>query len=156
MRHAGSWPSWSPRSALFASARPKAWTGLESLVWYLLALGVLSVGGEHLYLWQLYFHRVHIIGPLFILNFAASLPIAVAVLLVRSQIFAVMAGGFALVTVGAYLWSSLFGLFGYKETLVGRWQLAAASTEGATVVLATVALVMTCRQLARQSPGPQD
>jgi hypothetical protein len=110
------------------------------LLWALAALGVIAIGGEHLYLWFLYFHRVHVIGALFILDFAASLPIAAGVIALMNPYSALLSAGYALATVTAFLWSSLFGLFGYHEKLVGRWQMTAAATEITTVVLALLAL----------------
>jgi hypothetical protein len=105
----------------------------------LLAGGVLAIGAEHLYLWHLYFHRVHVIGPLFILNFAVSIPFAAVILVWNSPFSALLAGGFAIATVTAFFWSSLFGLFGYHETLLGRWQVIAAATEvGAALIAAAV------------------
>ncbi len=59
---------------------------LSRLLSCLLAFGVLAVGGEHLYLWHLYFHRVHVIGALFVLDFAVSLPIAAGVVALEAPV----------------------------------------------------------------------
>lgn len=151
----GSPPERLPSRAGVVRGAPLAHAKLHRLLWYLVALGVLSIGSEHLYLWFLYFHRVHVIGALFILDFAVSLPIAAGVIVLMSPYVALLSAGYALATVTAFLWSSLFGLFGYHERLVGRWQITAAATEITTAVLAVLALAMLLRTENRVPREPQ-
>jgi hypothetical protein len=74
-------------------------------------------------------------------GFVLSLPVAAAVVVWAKPFTALVGGVFAVATISAFLWSSLFGLFGYHETLLGRWQVIAAATEVATALVAAVVLV---------------
>lgn len=112
------------------------------------ALLVLAVGAIHLYLWFDYFHRVHVIGTLFLLNAAAGGLLASALLLTGNVIVLAAAAGYSATTLAAFFVSTKWGLFGYTESLWGRWQEAA----GATELAATLLLVMLIA-LGRSRPG---
>src|SRR5438309_1440292 len=104
------------------------------------ALLVLAAGGVHLYLWFGYFHRVDVVGPLFLLNAATAASLAIA--LARSGRSAVLLAGLAYSagTLVFFAISATAGLFGYHESLFGTWQVLAAAVEiGA---LATLALLL--------------
>jgi hypothetical protein len=152
VRHTGSPPEGLPFRAGLAGDAPTPRPKPHRLLWYLVALGVLSIGSVHLYLWFLYFHHVHVIGALFILDFALSLPIAASVIVLMNPYSALLAAGYALATVAAFLWSSLFGLFGYHERLVGPWQITAAAIEITTALLAVLVLAL----LRHGTPAPPD
>jgi len=105
-----------------------------------LALLVASTGAIHLYLYFDYFHRVHVIGVLFLVNAAAGLLIG-AILLVRADRLVVLAaGGYAVGTLAGFLASTHWGLFGYHETFWGSWQEAAGAIELAAAFLAALLL----------------
>lgn len=105
------------------------------------ALLVAATGAIHLYLWFDYFHRVHVVGDLFLANAAAGAILAIA-LLASSSVLVVAAGaGFALSTFVAFAVSTRYGLFGYRESFWGSWQEGAGGVElAATVVLVYAAL----------------
>jgi hypothetical protein len=104
------------------------------------ALLVAAAGAIHLYLWFDHFHRVHVVGALFLVNAGAGLAIG-AVLLARRSLFVVLlAGGYAIGTLIGFVISTRWGLFGYRETFWGSWQEAAGGVELAAALLAAVLL----------------
>jgi hypothetical protein len=105
------------------------------------ALLVLAAGAVHLYLYFDYFHKVHVVGVLFLLNAAAAAIIG-AVLLVSSNPLAAAAGvAFAGGTLVFFLVSVYHGLFGFTERLRGGWQEAAGGLELAAIVVLLPLLV---------------
>jgi len=114
---------------------------MERYIRVALALLVAAAGAIHLYLYFDYFHRVHVIGGLFLVNAAAGLAIGAALLVRRERLFVLAAGGYAVGTLVAFAVSSRWGLFGYRETFWGSWQEAAGAIELAAAVLAALLLV---------------
>jgi hypothetical protein len=105
------------------------------------ALLVLTAGALHLWLYFDYFHRVHVIGVLFLLNAAAGTVIGLT-LLVSSHPLAVVAGVlYSAGTLVAFFLSVYHGLFGYVERLTGPWQEAAGAVELAAVAVLLPLLV---------------
>jgi hypothetical protein len=104
------------------------------------ALLVLAAGGIHLWLYFDYFHVVHVIGVLFLLNAAAGIVLGVAIALSPRAIWVALGLAFGLATLAAFLVSVYHGLFGYTESLRGTWQEAAGLDELASAVLLTVLL----------------
>lgn len=106
---------------------------------------VISAGGLHLWLYFDFFHRVHMIGVLFVLNAIAATPIGLT-LLVSWWPPAVAAGvGYSALTLGAFLFSVYHGLFGYVERLTGPWQEAVGGVEVAAIVVLLPLLVSSVR-----------
>ena len=104
------------------------------------ALLVAAAGAIHLYLWFDYFHRVHVVGALFLLNAAAGLAIGLALLARRDVFILLLAGGYAVGTVIVFAISTRWGLFGYHESFWGSWQEAAGAIELAAALLAALLL----------------
>jgi hypothetical protein len=96
---------------------------------------VAAAAALHLYLWFDFFHRVHIIGPLFLANAAVGTAIAVALAANGQTLVLLTAAGYAAGTLLAFAVSTRWGLFGYHERFWGRWQEAAGAVELAAVVL---------------------
>src|SRR5438270_5373702 len=89
-----------------------------------------AVGAVHLHLYQDGFSAVPTIGRLFLANVVAGACIAVMLLVDRRRwIWAALAAAYCIGTLGSFLWSVQFGLFGYQETLRGTWQERAAAIE---------------------------
>jgi hypothetical protein len=110
---------------------------------------VVTAGALHLYLWFDYFHRVHVVGDLFLANAAAGVVLGAALAVVDGVLALVAALGFALGTLGAFAVSTRFGLFGYHERFWGSWQEAAGGVEiTAALVLADALRV----ELVRWTP----
>ena len=78
--------------------------------------GLLAVTGAiHLDLYLTGYRSIPVIGWLFLLQVIAALGLAAAVLVSGSRLAAAAGAGFALSTLGGYLLSVQFGLFGFKE-----------------------------------------
>lgn len=107
---------------------------------------IAATGLVHLYLYFDFFHRVHVIGPLFLANCAAGLAIAAGLLLRPGWAVAAAGAVFCTATLGAFVLSVRVGLFGYHESLTGRWQETAAAVE-----LAGLAACATAGRLSRPS-----
>ena len=103
------------------------------------ALLVAAAGGIHLYLWFDYFHRVHVVGTLFLVNAAAGIVLGAALLARRNAILVLAAGAYALGTLAAFAVSTHWGLFGYHERFWGSWQEAAGGIELAAAPVAAAA-----------------
>ena len=98
---------------------------------------VAAAGAIHLFLWFDYFHRVHVVGALFVVNAAAGLALGAALLARRDVGVLLAAAGYAAGTLVAFVVSTRWGLFGYRETFWGGWQEAAGGVElAATALLA--------------------
>jgi hypothetical protein len=137
---AASAPTISPLTPRAVARLALAWSG---------GLLVLAAGAIHLWLWFDYFHRVHVVGALFLVNFAASLAIGFA-LLVRGTALVALAGiAFAAGTLGGFFLSVWVGLFSYTESLRGPWQEAAGGVE-VTALVVLVALLPLAAGLRRR------
>lgn len=96
---------------------------------------IAAAASIHLYLWFDFFHRVHIVGGLFLANAALGVVIAVA-LAASGRVLVLLAGaGYEAATLVAFAVSTRWGLFGYHERFWGHWQEAAGAVELAAVAL---------------------
>jgi hypothetical protein len=109
---------------------------------------VIATGAIHLYLYQDGFSSIPTIGPLFLANVAAAVVLGLVVLVRGRWIWSLLGAGFCLGTLGAFLVSVHWGLFGYQETLSGAWQQRAAAVEIAGAI-ACLALTVWIRPRAR-------
>jgi len=100
----------------------------------LAALGVLVSAVVHLRLWFDGVRDVHIIGPAFLLNGVAGIVIAVLLVAWRHWLPLLLAVGFGLSTLGAFVISATVGLFGVHEMWIGGAVLTAAASEIVAVV----------------------
>ena len=107
-----------------------------------LALLVAAAGALHLYLYFDYFHRVHVIGVLFLVNAAAGLTLGAILLVRRDRLFLLAALGYAVGTLAGFVASTRWGLFGYHERFWGSWQEAAGGVELAAAFLAALLLAL--------------
>jgi hypothetical protein len=99
----------------------------------------------HLWLYFDYFHRVHVIGVLFLVNAAVAIVIGVALLLSSHPLAMTMGIAYAAATLGSFFLSVYGGLFGYVERLNGPWQGAAGSVEAAAIAVLLPPLVGSMR-----------
>ena len=103
--------------------------------------GLLAAAGAiHLDLYLTGFRHIPTIGPLFLLQVIAAFGLAVLVLVPGGRLFAALGAGFAAATLGGYLLSIWFGLFGFKEVRTTAGIVAGLIEVAAFTVLATVAL----------------
>ena len=99
-----------------------------------------ATGAIHLDLYLTGFRHIPTIGPLFLLQVIAAFGLAVLVLVPGGRLFAALGAGFAAATLGGYLLSIWFGLFGFKEVRTTAGIVAGLIEVAAFAVLATVAL----------------
>ena len=105
-----------------------------------LALLVAAAGAVHLYLYFDYFHRVHVVGVLFLVNAAAGLLIGAVLLARRDRLGLLAALGYVVGTLVGFVVSTRWGLFGYHEKFWGGWQEVAGANELAAAFLAALLL----------------
>ena len=106
------------------------------------ALLVTAAGALHLYLWFDYFHRVHVVGVLFLVNAAVGLLLGAVLLASRHALLLLVAGGYAVATLAAFVVSTRWGLFDYRESFWGGWQEAAGGVELTAALLAALVLAV--------------
>jgi hypothetical protein len=110
---------------------------------------VLAAGAIHLWLYFDYFHRVHVIGALFVVNAAVAAVIGLMLLVSANQWVLTSGIAFAGGTLGAFFFTVYHGMFGYVERLTGPWQWAAGLVEAAAILVLLVALGL--RRLATRA-----
>jgi hypothetical protein len=98
------------------------------------AAAVLVSAAVHLYLWFDVFSGKAVIGPAFLLNAAGGLVIAVLVVRWRHWLPALLALGFGVSTLGAFVVASTVGLFGVHEHWIGWPVWTAAVSEVVAIV----------------------
>ncbi|HKT43626.1 MAG TPA: hypothetical protein VJQ85_02425 [Gaiellaceae bacterium] len=103
------------------------------------ALLVAAAGALHLYLWFDYFHRVHVVGTLFLVNAAAGIVLGAALLASGNILVVLAAGAYAVGTLAAFAVSTRWGLFGYHERFWGSWQEAVGGVELTAALLVAAA-----------------
>ena len=109
----------------------------------LVAAGVMLSAVVHLDLWVGGMRTLDIIGPAFLVNAAAGILIGLAVLIFSRPEPLLLAGGFGLATLGAFVVSTLpSGLFGVHESWTSAPAVLAAVAEVGAVLLAAAALVV--------------
>jgi hypothetical protein len=107
----------------------------------LAAVAVLVSAVVHLRLWFDGFRDIPMVGPAFMLNAVAGLVIAVALVLWRHWVPPLLAVGFGVSTLGAFIISATVGLYGVHEMWTGGWVWAAAASEVVAILAAGLALL---------------
>ncbi|NIH88518.1 hypothetical protein [Amycolatopsis granulosa] len=116
------------------------------VAWLLRILVVLGLLGSAWVHWTLWsgegFRDIPTIGPLFLVNVAAGVIVAVAVLFWHHWLPVLAAIGFGAATLGAYLISlTPGGLFGVREQFVTAAEKWGVITESACIVFGVLLLV---------------
>jgi predicted lipoprotein with Yx(FWY)xxD motif len=129
---------------------PRPVAGWPRLVLRVTGGGLLiATGAIHLDLYLTGYRTIHVIGPLFLLQVIAAFALGLAVLAIGSRwpaaswLAATAGAGFALATLGGYLLSLWFGLFGFREV---------RTTAGIVAGVIEVAIVATLGVLALTPP----
>ena len=112
---------------------------------------VVATGAIHLYLYRDGFSAVPTIGRLFLANFVVGAILGLAVLLRGRVGWSLLGAGFCLATLAGFLISVHWGLFGYRETLSGAWQVRAAVVEIAGAIACAVVAAWELRIRPRRS-----
>ncbi|HEX5533180.1 MAG TPA: hypothetical protein VFX33_05515 [Actinomycetales bacterium] len=116
--------------------------GLASVLRGVVAAAVLLSAVVHLELWAEGFNQLAVVGPAFLLNAIGGFVIGLAVLVWRHWIPVVLAIGFGLATLGAFVVSVTVGLFGLHEVLYGVPQTTAGIAEIVAVVFGLAVLLL--------------
>jgi hypothetical protein len=101
----------------------------------LAAAGVLVSAAIHLYLWFDGFRHAHVVGPAFMLNAVGGTVIAILLVTWRHGIPLLLAIGFGVSTLGAFIIAATAGLYGVHE----HWTSWEAWTAAASEVIAIAA-----------------
>lgn len=108
----------------------------------LTAVAVLVSGGVHLWLWFDVFRGETVVGPMFLLNVAASVVIAGLLLRWQHWLPAFLAVGFGASTLGAFVIATTdSGLFGVHERWTGAWVFLASAAELVAIIGGAAVLV---------------
>jgi len=123
------------------------------------AVAVLVSAAVHLWLWFEVFRGLSVIGPAFMVNAVAGAVIAVLLVTWRSWVPGLLAAGFGICTLGAFVVASTVGLFGVHEHWVGWPVWTAAVAEVVAIVAGGMVLVRDLpassgRQFQNQSSAP--
>ncbi|MEV5542898.1 hypothetical protein AB0L13_39365 [Saccharopolyspora shandongensis] len=115
----------------------------------LVAAGLLGSAWVHLAVWLDWAEDTDVVGPLFLVNVAAGVVIAVAVLVWRSWLPALTAVGFGAATLVAYWLSLTVGFFGVQEQLATSEEVWGLITEAGCIVFgAALVAARTRRRVA--------
>jgi len=116
-------------------------TGWPRLALRVAGAGLLAAAGAiHLDLYLTGYRNIPTIGWLFLLQVIAAFALALAVLVTGSRLAAAAGAGFALATLGGYLLSLWFGLFGFKEVRTTAGIVAGVIEVAAAAALGVLAL----------------
>ena len=118
-------------------SEPRPVAGWPRLVLRIAGGGLLiAIAAVHLDLYLTGFRNIPTIGWLFLLQVITGFALGLAVLATGHRLAAAAGAGFALATLGGYLLSLWFGLFGFKEVrttagiVAGVLEIAAAAALG--------------------------
>ena len=111
----------------------------------LAAVGVLVSAAVHLYLWFDVFRHAHVVGPAFMMNAVGGTVLAVLLVTWRHWVPLVLAVGFGVATLGAFIIAATAGLYGVHENWTGWAVWTAAASE-------VVAIVAAGRLLRQENP----
>ena len=104
---------------------------------------ILFSAALHLHLWATGYRHIATVGPLFLLQGVASIPLALALVALRRVLLMLAGAGMLVATAFGLLLSSWVSLFGYQENLAVPYAGMSLVVEfgGAAVLLAAAGLV---------------
>jgi plastocyanin len=121
--------------------------------WILRGLGaglLLATGAIHLDLYLTGYRHIPTIGTLFLLQVIAAFVLAVLTVAFARRSVALAGAGFAISTLGGYILSLWFGLFGFSEIRTTAGIVAGLIEVSAFVVLSTWAIALPTAQNQRR------
>lgn len=107
----------------------------------LAAAAVLVSAAVHLYLWFDGMRSVDVVGPAFLLNAVAGAVIALLLLVWRHWVPPLLALGFGLSTLAAFVTAATVGLFGVQEGWTG-WAVWTAAVAEIVAIVAGAAILL--------------
>jgi hypothetical protein len=117
----------------------------------LAAAGVLVSAAVHLYLWFHVFRHTDVVGPAFMVNAIGGAIIAVLLVTWRHWIPLVLAVGFGVATLGAFIIAATVGLYGVHEHWTG-WEVWTAAVAEIVAILAAGTLLLRENSLRSRNP----
>jgi hypothetical protein len=114
------------------------------------AAAVLVSAAVHLKVWVDGYRDLNVIGPMFLLNVAAGVVIAILLLTWRHWMPLFLAAGFGAATLAAFITAATVGLFGVHEIWFSTTGNLANASE---IVALVVGLWQLRREYPRQSEG---
>jgi hypothetical protein len=106
------------------------------------AILMIASGYIHLHLYDIAYKHVATIGPLFVLQGVASIVFAIGASIVRRVWTALIGAGTMVATLGAFLISVNYGLFGFQDSFTGTNAIGAFVIEIASAALFLSAVVL--------------
>lgn len=107
----------------------------------LAATAVLASAAVHLYLWFDGMRDADVVGPAFMLNAVGGTLIALLLVVWRHRVPALLALGFGLATLTAFVIAATVGLFGVHEGWTGWAVWTAAAAEVVAIVTGALLLL---------------
>jgi hypothetical protein len=107
----------------------------------LAAAAVLVSAAVHLYLWFDVFRDAHVVGPAFMVNAVGGAVIAVLLVTWKHWIPLVLAVGFGVATLGAFITAATVGLYGVHEHWTG-WEVWTAAVAEVVAILAAGSILL--------------
>lgn len=104
------------------------------LLLVLLIFGLLGSSVVHLVEWGDWAQNVDVVGPLFLVNVVAGIVISAGVLVWKHWLPLLVAVGFGLATLGAYLLTLTVGFFGVEHQLSSSAEVWGLVTDIACIV----------------------
>ena len=114
---------------------------------------LIATAALHLDLYLTGYRNIPTIGWLFLLQVIAGFALGIAALVTGSRLVAAAGAGFALATLGGYLLTLWFGLFGFKEVRTTAGIVAGVIEIAAAAALGMIALTPPTRQGRHQAAG---
>lgn len=109
----------------------------------------------HLHLWLMSYSHIHIIGPLFLVQFIAGFILAIAVAVSRHFLVAVAAALFVAGTITGLLISIEVGLFGFQDSFMAPYARTSLITESVALVVLLAAAIASTLQARKQVSAPR-
>ncbi|WP_034276777.1 hypothetical protein [Haloechinothrix halophila] len=104
-------------------------------------VSLLGVGLVHLIGWFDWARFTSVVGPMFLLNVAASVVLAIAVLVWRHWLVGLATLGFGAATLGAYVMSLTVGFFGVQEQFQTTLEVWGVVTDVAAILAGALLLL---------------
>ena len=117
----------------------------------LAAAAVLVSAAVHLYLWFHVFRHAHVVGPAFMLNAVGGTIIAVLMVTWRHWIPLLLAVGFGVATLGAFIVAATVGLYGVHEHWT-TWEVWTAAAAEIIAIAAAGTVLIQQNPLRSQNP----
>lgn len=125
-------------------ARPE---GMASRVLLWLASVLLIVSGAvHLHLWDIAYRHVATLGPLFLVQGAATIVVAVGLAVLRTGVLILAGLGLVVGTLIGFILVLNVGLFGFTLHTVTGWAVLSTVVESVAVVVLLLAAVLLYRE----------